>query len=89
MQIRRGGTRDPLQPGEWIEVHYEEEEGEKQLQARFVEYQIFTEDRAAIVFIRVEYEEVSRSTSIGEGTPHFVSFQTTIVKNMLFDRQTW
>ncbi|AFH62300.1 hypothetical protein ACVNS2_16770 [Paenibacillus caseinilyticus] len=57
MLIRRGGTRDPLQPGEWIEVHYEEAEGEMQLQARFVEYQIFTEDRAAVYFIRVQSDD--------------------------------
>ncbi|AFH60623.1 hypothetical protein B2K_07795 [Paenibacillus mucilaginosus K02] len=43
MPIRRGGTRDPLQSGEWIKVQYGEEDGEMHIQARFVEYQIFME----------------------------------------------
>ncbi|WP_426450630.1 hypothetical protein ACP26L_01145 [Paenibacillus sp. S-38] len=57
MQIRRGGTRDPLQQGDLIEVHYEMDEGELQLQARFVEYSIMTEDMTGVGFIRVQSED--------------------------------
>ncbi|MGF7035791.1 hypothetical protein J2T17_006826 [Paenibacillus mucilaginosus] len=57
MQIRRGGTRDPLQQGDLIEVHYEMDEGELRLQARFVEYSIMTEDMTGVGFIRVQSED--------------------------------
>ncbi|AEI39693.1 hypothetical protein KNP414_01125 [Paenibacillus mucilaginosus KNP414] len=63
-----GSTRITLQPGELIEVHYEEEDGEMQLQARFVEYQIFTEGRAGVVFIRVESEDGKDKTWINLDT---------------------
>ncbi|AFH62287.1 hypothetical protein B2K_16425 [Paenibacillus mucilaginosus K02] len=68
MQIRRGGTRDPLQPGDLIEVHFEEDEGEKQLHARFVEYQIFTEGRAGVYFIRVQSDDGNEMTWINLDT---------------------
>ncbi|MCZ8520107.1 MULTISPECIES: hypothetical protein [Paenibacillus] len=64
MQIRRGGTRDPLQPGDLIEVLYEMDEGKAQLQARFVEYDIITEDMAGVSFIRVQSEDGNEKTWI-------------------------
>ncbi|AFH60643.2 hypothetical protein ACVNS2_08200 [Paenibacillus caseinilyticus] len=64
MQIRRGGSRDPLQPGDLIEVLYEMDEGKAQLQARFVEYDIIAEDITGVSFIRVQSEDGKEKTWI-------------------------